>query len=119
MKALLRRTRRAAPPQSDVLDFGRLAIDTRAREVRVAGAAIALTAREYDLLQFLASHPRQAFTRDQLFERFWGEFGDRHSLTVHIGRIREKIEADPANPRYIATVWGVGYRFEGQQYEGQ
>ena len=102
-----------------MLDFGRLAIDTRAREVRVAGAAIALTAREYDLLQFLASHPRQAFTRDQLFERFWGEFGDRHSLTVHIGRIREKIEADPANPRYIATVWGVGYRFEGQQYEGQ
>lgn len=115
VKALLRRTRRPAAPQHDLLDFGRLAIDTRAREVRVAGEAVALTAREFDLLHFLASHPRQAFTRDQLFERFWGEFGDRHSLTVHIGRIREKIEADPANPRYIATVWGVGYRFEGQQ----
>ena len=115
VKALLRRTRRAAPSAPETLNFGRLAIDLRAREVRVEGQPVVLTAREYDLLHHLAAHPRQVFTREQLFERFWGEFGDRHSLTVHIGRIREKIEVDPANPRYIVTVWGVGYRFEGQQ----
>ncbi len=113
IKAVLRRVGRgeAAPP--DVLDFGRLVLEPRAREVRVAGRRIALTAREFDLLQLLAENPRQVFTREQLFERFWGEFGDRHSLTVHIGRVREKIEEDPAHPRYIVTVWGVGYRFEG------
>jgi len=115
VKALLRRTRRGATPPPEALDFGRLVIDTRAREVRVDGAAVVLTAREFDLLHALATAPRQVFTREQLFERFWGEFGDRHSLTVHIGRIREKIEVDPANPRYIVTVWGVGYRFEGQR----
>jgi DNA-binding response OmpR family regulator len=115
VKAMLRRSKRGAAPQSDALDFGRLVIDTRAREVRVNNEPVVLTAREYDLLHHLASHPRQVFARDQLFERFWGEFGDRHSLTVHIGRIREKIEEDPAHPRYIVTVWGVGYRFEGQR----
>ena len=83
--------------------------------MRVAGKPVALTAREFDLLQLLAEHPRQVFTREQLFERFWGEFGDRHSLTVHIGRIREKIEEDPAHPRLIVTVWSVGYRFEGER----
>lgn len=114
VKALLRRARRGAAPEPEALDFGRLVIDTRAREVRVAGEPVVLTAREYDLLHYLAAHPRQVFAREQLFERFWGEFGDRHSLTVHIGRIREKIEEDPAKPRYIVTVWGVGYRFEGQ-----
>lgn len=79
------------------------------------GAPVALTAREFELLQLLAEQPRRAFTREQLFERLWGEFGDRHTVTVHIGRLREKIEADPANPRYIVTVWGVGYRFEGER----
>jgi DNA-binding response OmpR family regulator len=115
VKAMLRRSKRSAPPPPEALDFGRLVIDTRAREVRVNSEPVVLTAREYDLLHYLASHPRQVFARDQLFERFWGEFGDRHSLTVHIGRIREKIEEDPAHPRYIVTVWGVGYRFEGQR----
>jgi DNA-binding response OmpR family regulator len=81
--------------------------------VRVDGAAVPFTAREFELLAFLAEHPRQVFTREQLFERFWGEVGDRHTVTVHIGRIRDKIEANPDEPRYIATVWGVGYRFEG------
>jgi DNA-binding response OmpR family regulator len=66
-------------------------------------------------LELLASHPRQVFTREQLYERFWGEFGDRHTLTVHIGRLREKIESDPAHPHYIITVWGIGYRFEGER----
>lgn len=113
IKAVLRRYRRgeAAPPA--VLDFGRLVLDVRAHEVRVDGRPIPMAAREYELLRLLAEHPRQVFTREQLFDRFWGEFGDQHTLTVHIGRLREKIEADPARPQYIVTVWGVGYRFEG------
>ena len=83
--------------------------------MRVDGRVVPFTAREFALLRLLAEHPRQVFTRDQLFERFWGEYGDRHALTVYIGRLREKIEEDPAHPRYIATVWGVGYRFEGER----
>lgn len=114
IKAVLRRARRdsAAPPAA-VLDFGRLALDLCAHEVRVDGVPVPFTAREFELLAYLAEHPRQVFTREQLFERFWGEVGDRHTVTVHIGRIREKIETNPDEPRYIATVWGVGYRFEG------
>jgi DNA-binding response OmpR family regulator len=113
VKAVLRRARSGAPTQSAVLDFGRLAIDLRSHEVCVDGAPVPLTAREFDLLAYLAEHPRQVFTREQIFARFWGEVGDRHTVTVHIGRIREKIEADPDAPHYIVTVWGVGYRFEG------
>jgi DNA-binding response OmpR family regulator len=113
VKAVLRRIQREAPVPSATLDFGRLTIDPRAREVRVDGDLVTLTAREFDLLEMLAEHPRQVLTRDTIFERLWGPYGDRHSLTVHIGRLRDKIERDPANPEYIATVWGVGYRFEG------
>ena len=113
VKAVLRRSRRGEAPPAAVLDFGRLAIDVRAREVRVDGRSVALPAREFDLLQHFAEHPRQVFTREQLLERFWDGFGDPHTLTVHVGRIREKIEEDPAHPRLIVTVWGVGYRFEG------
>src|SRR5215469_5361100 len=112
VKAVLRRARGGSPTQSAVLDFGRLALDLRAHEVRVDGAPVPFTAREFELLAYLAEHPRQVFTREQLFKRFWGEIGDRHTVTVHIGRIRDKIEADPDAPRYITTVWGVGYRFE-------
>jgi DNA-binding response OmpR family regulator len=115
VKAVLRRTRRGEPVPAALLDYGRLAIDVRAHEVRVDGQPVAFTAREFELLQLLAEYPRQVFTRDQLFERLWGEYGDRHTVTVHIGRIREKIEVDPAHPRYIVTVWGVGYRFEGER----
>ena len=111
--AVLRRTRRDEPQAATTLEFGRLSIDPRAREVRVDGELVSLTAREFDLLELLASHPRQVLTRDTIFERLWGPYGDRHSLTVHIGRLRDKIERDPANPDYITTVWGVGYRFEG------
>ncbi len=113
--AVLRRTRRGEAREPALLDFGRLAIDPRAREVRAEGEVISLTPREFDLLLLLAEHPRQVFTREQLYERLWGDYGDRHTLTVHIGRLREKIEADPANPAYIVTVWGVGYRFEGER----
>lgn len=116
IKAVLRRYHRSEQPEPGaMLDFGRLQIDIRARDVLVDGTAVQFTAREFDLLQLLAEHPRQVFTREQLFERFWGEYGDRHTLTVHISRLREKIEEDPSNPRYIVTVWGVGYRFEGEQ----
>lgn len=115
IKAVLRRYQRSEPVVTDLLDFGRLKIDARARDVLVDGKPVPFTAREFDLLQLLAEHPRQVFTREQLYERFWGEFGDRHTLTVHISRLREKVEPDPANPRYIVTVWGVGYRFEGER----
>jgi len=98
-----------------VLDYGRLVIDIGAHEVRVDGETTPCTAREFELLEHLARHPRQILTRDQLFERFWGAYGDRHSLTVHISRLRDKIEEDPAHPRYIVTVRGVGYRFEGER----
>lgn len=111
VKAVLRRSSRVAPTAT--LDFGRLVLDIRAREVRVDGAVVPFTAREFEVLQLLAEHPRQVFTHEQLFERFWGDYGDRHTVAVHIGRIRQKIERDPAQPEYIATVWGVGYRFEG------
>jgi DNA-binding response OmpR family regulator len=116
VRAVLRRVGRGRPPAADaVLDYGRLAIDVGAHEVRVAGEAVPFTAREFELLEHLARHPRQILTREQLFERLWGEYGDRHTLTVHISRLREKIEEDPAHPRYIVTVWGVGYRWEGQR----
>lgn len=115
VKAVLRRYRRGEPAPPELLDFGRLVIDVRAHEVRVDGEPVQLTAREFALLQLFAEHPRQAFSREQIFERLWGEFGDRHTVTVHVGRLREKIEEDPANPQYIVTVWGVGYRFEGER----
>jgi DNA-binding response OmpR family regulator len=111
IKAVLRRAQRSAARH--VLDFGRLVIDPAAREVRVDGEVVPFTAREFDLLRMLAEHSRRVFGRDDIFERLWGEYGDRHTVTVHIGRIREKIEEDPGRPRLIATVWGVGYRFEG------
>ena len=114
VKAVLRRSRRVEAPPA-VIDHGRLVLDVRAREVRVDGKPVPFTAREFDLLRLLAEHPRQVFTREQLFERFWGEYGDRHTVTVHVGRIREKIEADPGRPRHVVTVWGVGYRFEGER----
>jgi DNA-binding response OmpR family regulator len=113
VKAALRRYRGTGPAAAAVLAFGRLEIDPLAREVCVDGRSIALTAREYDVLLFLAEHPRQVFTADQLLERFWGNVGGRHTVTVHIGRIRDKIEREPGQPRYLTTVWGVGYRFEG------
>ncbi|MEO8609535.1 MAG: response regulator transcription factor [Chloroflexota bacterium] len=113
IKAVLRRYRGGEALPSVLLDFGRLVIDVRAHEVQVDGEPVALTAREFELLILLAEHPRQVFTGDQLIERLWGDVGDKHTVTVHIGRIREKIERNPNRPEYIVTVWGVGYRFEG------
>lgn len=117
VRAVLRRAGqpRSNGPAEAVLDYGRLVIDIGAHEVRVTGESTPVTAREFELLEHLARHPRQILTRDQLFERFWGDYSDRHSLTVHIGRLRDKIEEDSAHPRYIVTVRGVGYRFEGER----
>lgn len=114
VRAVLRRYGRRETRPAALLDFGRLVIDVRAHEAFVEGVPVPLTPREFELLQLLAEHPRQVFTRDRLYERLWGDYGDRHTLTVHIGRLRDKIEADPTQPRYIVTVWGVGYRFEGE-----
>lgn len=113
IRAVLRRYRGGETPAPAALRFGRLEIDLRAHEVRVDGRQTILTAREFDVLVLLASHPRQVFTAEQLLDQFWGGAGDRHTVTVHIGRIREKIEADARQPHYLVTVWGVGYRFEG------
>lgn len=113
VKAVLRRSRRGEAAEAPRLRCGGLEIDVRAQLVYINGAPVSLTNKEYQLLLFLAEHPRQVFTREQLFDRIWGDFGDLHTVTVHIARIREKIETDPATPPYIATVWGVGYRFEG------
>jgi DNA-binding response OmpR family regulator len=108
--------RRAHPGHSTErpLSFERLYIDPRTRETSVGGRAIALTAKEFDLLWFFASSPRQVFTRDQLLDQVWGYgfYGDPSTVTVHVRRLREKIEPDPTKPIFIQTVWGVGYKFE-------
>jgi DNA-binding response OmpR family regulator len=107
--------RRAGPEglSRERLVFGDLSVDARTREVTKGGAQLRLTAKEFDLLWFLAKHPRQVFSRDQLMERVWGYSAavDTGTVTVHVRRLREKIEADPAHPRFLQTVWGIGYRF--------
>jgi DNA-binding response OmpR family regulator len=107
--------RRSATPvdRQRRLDLGRLTIDASTREVAVAGEQVRLTAKEFDVLWFLASHPRQVFSRDQLMDSVWGyePAFDTGTVTVHIRRLREKIEVDPSQPEHLQTVWGVGYRF--------
>src|SRR5512135_677907 len=116
VRAVLRRTGReqgdAAAGQK--LVFGSLVIDPPGRLVTVDDQQIPLTAREFDMLLVLAMHPRQVFTRDQLLERVWGvsDYIDPGTVTVHVRRLREKLEQDPSAPRRILTVWGVGYKFE-------
>lgn len=116
VKALLRRYPGQAghPVATQRLRFGHVEMDLRSREVFREGQPVHLTVKEYELLLFLAENPRQVFTREQLFDRVWGDFGDLHTVTVHVRRLREKIEADPSSPTLIMTVWGVGYRFEGR-----
>ncbi len=114
VKAALRRYTGPDRQPDARLSFGPLEIDLRAREVLVSGEPVSLTPREFDLLVLFAEQPRQVFTYDQLLERFWEGVGDRHTITVTIARIRDKIEPDPANPTMIVNVWGIGYRFEGR-----
>ncbi|MEU5941102.1 response regulator transcription factor [Micromonospora sp. NPDC047548] len=98
---------------AEVLTDGSLTVLTGPRVARLHGRELALTLREFDLLAHLMRHPARAFRRAELLERVWGwSFGDQSTVTVHVRRLREKIEADPADPRRIVTVWGVGYRYE-------
>jgi DNA-binding response OmpR family regulator len=112
VRTVLRRTAQAASPE-ERLDLGRLVVDARTREVTVDGQQLRLTAKEFDLLFFLASHPRQVFSRGQLMDRVWGYAAalDTGTVTVHVQRLRSKIEPDPKIPQHLETVWGVGYRF--------
>jgi DNA-binding response OmpR family regulator len=112
VRTVLRRTQ-PAEARGEQLSFEGLELDAATREVHRDGKALRLTAKEFDLLWFLASHPRRVFSRDQLMSRVWGYEAalDTGTVTVHMRRLREKIEADPSRPRFLETVWGVGYRF--------
>ena len=114
VKAVLRRTARAPVPDDDALRFGDLRINARTHTVEDRRGPINLTAREFALLHYLARHPGQVFSRDQLMDAVWDyEFpGDASTVTVHMRRLRAKLEVDPSRPRHLKTVWGVGYKFE-------
>ena len=102
----------AAEPKT-VLTAGAISVDTAARRATKDGEELALTVRELDLLSFLLAHPGQAFDRKQLMQEVWGwTFGDQSTVTVHVRRLREKVEQDATNPTLIQTVWGIGYRLE-------
>ena len=112
VRAVLRRSSPAVAA-GERLAFDDLELDAETREVRRGGRELQLTAKEFDLLWFLASHPRKVFSRDQLMLRVWGYEAalDTGTVTVHVRRLREKIEDMPSQPRFLQTVWGVGYRF--------
>jgi DNA-binding response OmpR family regulator len=113
INSVLRRSRR--PAAATALDFGALRIDLVTREVEIDGATVSMTAKEFDLLAFMAGAPRQVFAREQLLRQVWdssSEWQDSATVTEHVRRIRRKIEVDPDQPRWIRTVRGAGYRFE-------
>ena len=112
VRTVLRRGATIAEQPGERVQFGDIEIDAAAREVLKRGEALRLTAREFDLLLFLARHPRRVFSRDQLMSGVWGYAPafDSGTITVHVRRLREKIEDEPARPRHLETVWGVGYR---------
>jgi DNA-binding response OmpR family regulator len=116
VRAVLRRAVATGVPDGfgvDIIEHDDVRIDLPAREVTRAAAHVTLTAREFDLLAHVARHPRKAFTREELLERVWGySFGDTATVTVHVRRLREKIEVTPSEPRHLVTVWGVGYRWD-------
>jgi DNA-binding response OmpR family regulator len=117
LTARVRSVLRRSAPRADLeeLSFDGLTIDNARHEALVDGTTVDLTAREFDLLRFLASSPGQVFSRSQLLEQVWEsspDWQDPATVTVHIRRLRQKIEVDPHNPRWVTTVWGVGYRFE-------
>jgi DNA-binding response OmpR family regulator len=111
VRTVLRRSA-PSPPAAATLAFGDVELERETREARKSGAPIRLTVKEFDLLWFLASHPRRVFSRDQLMASVWGYTAalDTGTVTVHVRRLREKIEDDPSQPRYLETVWGIGYR---------
>jgi DNA-binding response OmpR family regulator len=116
VRAVMRRLgREQAEDESErIVSFGELSIDPRSRVVTLKDTLIELTVKEFDMLYLLARHPKQVFTREQLLERVWGgaQYIDPGTVTVHVRRLREKIEADPSHPAHLVTVWGVGYKFE-------
>jgi DNA-binding response OmpR family regulator len=113
VRAVLRRSG-GTTARSQRIEFGDVVVDGRSRVVTKAGKPVTLTAKEFDLLAFLAAHPRQVFSRDQLMDRVWDYSAsiDTGTVTVHIRRLREKVEPNPAQPRHLQTVWGVGYRLD-------
>jgi DNA-binding response OmpR family regulator len=117
VQAVLRRTAVSMAPSrpaepTHVVD-GDLEVDSRSRQALLAGNPLTLTTREFDLLSFLISHPGTAFSRDELMKQVWGwDFGDQSTVTVHVRRLREKVEHDPSDPTRIVTVYGVGYRWD-------
>ncbi|MBS3678864.1 response regulator transcription factor [Ornithinibacillus massiliensis] len=113
VKAVLRRSSQGEKNMK-VLDYGRLTIHLSTREVMIEGKKISLTPKEYDLLRLFAEHPKFVFSYEQLLEKFWEGIGDKHTVRVHISRLREKIEADPNQPEFITNEWGIGYRFKGE-----
>jgi two-component system, OmpR family, response regulator ResD len=116
VESVLRRTRPSQP--SGRLTAAGLAVDPAARRALKDGAELALTIREFDLLAFFLRHPGRVFSREDLMREVWGwDFGDLSTVTVHVRRLRGKVEDDPGRPRLIQTVWGVGYRFDGSQAE--
>lgn len=116
VKAVLRRNKTGAEANQakDIISFLSLEVNRKSREVKIHGAVVDLTAKEFDLLWLMASHPNQVFSRSQLLEQIWDVsfFGDENTVTVHVRRLREKVEKDPGQPEFIKTVWGVGYKFE-------
>jgi DNA-binding response OmpR family regulator len=113
VRNVMRRSARASVGAAPTLAFGDVEIDSRAREVRKRGALLSLTLKELDLLLFFATNPRQVFSRGQLMEHVWGYQSalDTGTVTVHVRRLRTKIEDDPSRPRHLETVFGAGYRF--------
>ena len=122
VRAVLRRAGGEKSPESEPpVQVGPLSIDPLSRSVTLNGTGVELTVKEFDMLYLFLRHPHQVFSRDQLLERVWGssEYIDPGTVTVHVRRLREKIEADPAKPGMLLTVWGVGYKFEPLQPLGQ
>lgn len=119
VKAVLRRSSTGAQNAEIPIHFEHLQLDPRSRSVYVDGDGVSLTAKEFDLLWFLARHPRQVFSRSQLLDNVWGYefYGDESTVTVHVRRLREKIEPDAAKPTYIQTVWGIGYKFDAPELQ--
>jgi DNA-binding response OmpR family regulator len=112
---VLRRTSEPDRGPTAPLTDGDLVVDPVRHEALLAGRVLSLTGREFDLLCFLLAHPGQAFSREDLLQQVWGwSFGDQSTVTVHVRRLREKVEVDPNRPRRLVTVWGVGYRWDGE-----
>ncbi len=119
VKAVLRRLEEKKVQPNQVLTFGELTLDYVKRSVMVDGSKVELTPKEFELLWLMASNSNQVFTKAHLLDKIWDSsfFGDENTVTVHIRRLREKIERNPSKPVYIKTVWGTGYKFEFEGYK--